>query len=57
MARTVGFPTAIGARLILDGAIADKGVQIPITPAIYEPVLDELEALGIAFSETIQTAR
>ncbi|PKO23236.1 MAG: saccharopine dehydrogenase [Chloroflexi bacterium HGW-Chloroflexi-1] len=51
MARTVGLPAATGVRLILEGKIDLPGVQIPVLPAIYEPVLDELEALGIHFSE------
>lgn len=51
MARTVGYPAAIGARLILEGRIAEIGVQIPVKRAIYAPVLDELENLGIRFEE------
>ena len=51
MARTVGLPAAIGVRMILDGEIALTGVHIPVLPEIYNPVLDELERLGIAFEE------
>jgi saccharopine dehydrogenase-like NADP-dependent oxidoreductase len=51
MARTVGLPAAIGIRMILDGKITLTGVQIPVLPEIYNPVLDELERLGIAFEE------
>ena len=51
MARTVGLPAAIGVKMILAGKIDLPGVQIPVVPAIYEPVLAELEALGIHFSE------
>jgi len=51
MARTVGLPAAIGTRLILDGKIALTGVHIPVLPEIYEPVLRELEQLGIACVE------
>lgn len=32
MARTVGTPTGIGAQLILDGKISQKGVCIPKYP-------------------------
>lgn len=42
MSLTVGTPTAIGAQLILDGKISEKGVIIPKYPDIYEPVLEEL---------------
>ena len=55
MARTVALPAAVAARLILDGRIASTGVRIPVEPAIYEPVLDALEPMGIVFRET-QTA-
>ncbi len=37
--------------MILNGEIAEKGVQIPIAKTIYEPVLNELEKLGIAMVE------
>jgi len=52
MARTVSLPAAVAARLILDGRIASTGVRIPVDPEIYEPVLDALEPMGIAFRET-----
>jgi saccharopine dehydrogenase (NADP+, L-glutamate forming)/spermidine synthase len=51
MARTVGLPAAIGTKLILEGKIQEVGVHIPITPAIYVPILEELKGMGIAFSE------
>jgi len=51
MARTVGLPAAIGTRLILEGKIRETGVHIPVIPEIYEPVLQELKDLGIAFKE------
>lgn len=51
MSRTVGLPAAVGAKLILQGRIALTGVQIPVVPEIYDPVLSELEEKGISFSE------
>lgn len=39
MSKTVGTPTAIGAQLILDGKISERGVLIPIFKDIYIPVL------------------
>ena len=51
MAMTVGTPVGIAARLILNGTITAKGVQIPVTPEIYNPILDELENYGIKFIE------
>lgn len=53
MARTVGTPAAVGARMILEGEIDLVGVHIPVVPEIYQPVLDELEHLGIAFEERV----
>jgi len=51
IARTVALPAAIAVKMILNGEIADKGVQIPIAKTIYEPVLNELEKMGIAMVE------
>jgi saccharopine dehydrogenase (NADP+, L-glutamate forming) len=51
MARTVSLPAAIATRLILDGTIQASGVQIPVSPVIYNPVLDELAHLGIVCKE------
>ncbi|MFQ6108069.1 MAG: saccharopine dehydrogenase C-terminal domain-containing protein [Candidatus Aminicenantales bacterium] len=52
MARTVGLPAAISSRLILEGKVKRSGIQIPVLPEIYEPILEELKELGIAFKET-----
>ena len=51
MARTVGLPSAISSRLILEGKIDRTGVHIPVMPEIYVPILEELKVLGIAFKE------
>jgi len=52
MSRTVGLPAAIAAAMILDGRIGDSGVLVPVTPSIYEPILDELAAsAGVIFTE------
>jgi saccharopine dehydrogenase-like NADP-dependent oxidoreductase len=56
MARTVGLPAAIAVKLILHGQIDLLGVQTPVTPEIYAPVLEELEGLGIWFVETFERA-
>ncbi|MBC8376959.1 MAG: saccharopine dehydrogenase NADP-binding domain-containing protein [FCB group bacterium] len=53
MARTVSLPLAIAVKLILEGKINLTGVQIPVDPIIYEPVLMELKSLGIEFEEEI----
>jgi saccharopine dehydrogenase-like NADP-dependent oxidoreductase len=51
MAKTVGLPLGIAAKLILNGAIQLKGLHIPVRKEIYEPVLKELEEHGIRFDE------
>ena len=49
MSMTVGLPVAIATKLILQGKIKTKGVQIPNTKEIYNPVLKELESYKIKF--------
>ncbi len=49
MARTVSLPVGIVVNLILQNKISKRGVQIPIFPEIYIPVLEELEKSGIQF--------
>lgn len=56
MAKTVGLPLAIAAKLILNGEINSKGLHIPILPEIYNPVLKELEQYDIRFEEKIVAA-
>lgn len=51
MARTVGLPAAIGARLILEGKIGLTGVHIPVIREIYAPILEELKRSGIRFTQ------
>jgi saccharopine dehydrogenase-like NADP-dependent oxidoreductase len=54
MAKTVGLPLGIAAKLILNGTIKLTGLKIPTAKEIYEPVLKELEEHDIKFTE--QTA-
>jgi len=51
MARTVSLPMAIATRMIAEGRITMKGVQTPVHPEIYEPILRELETLNIKMVE------
>lgn len=51
MAITVGTPVGIATRLILNGTIKTIGIEIPVKPDIYNPILDELENHGIKFVE------
>ena len=54
MSRTVSLPAAIGVHMILEGKITATGVLRPVTPDIYNPVLDELAALNIECKESTE---
>ncbi|XP_005799818.1 alpha-aminoadipic semialdehyde synthase, mitochondrial [Xiphophorus maculatus] len=56
MAKTVGYPAAIGARMVLDGEISTKGLLVPMTSDIYRPALARLkeEGLHIISKSTLQ---
>lgn len=56
MSRTVGLPAAIAARLILERKISRTGVEVPVHSEIYVPILEELRALGIRFTEEREAA-
>uniref|UniRef100_A0A8D0GQF9 Alpha-aminoadipic semialdehyde synthase, mitochondrial n=1 Tax=Sphenodon punctatus TaxID=8508 RepID=A0A8D0GQF9_SPHPU len=49
MAKTVGYPTAIAARMVLDGEINTKGMVIPLTKNIYGPILERIRSEGISY--------
>ncbi len=51
MAKTVGLPLAIAAKLLLEGKIKSRGVAIPVDQDIYDPVLNELSRYGIRLVE------
>jgi saccharopine dehydrogenase (NADP+, L-glutamate forming) len=51
MAKTVGLPVAMAAKLVLNGTLNTPGVHAPMKPEIYNPILDELETYGISFQE------
>ncbi|KAM4675252.1 alpha-aminoadipic semialdehyde synthase, mitochondrial [Discoglossus pictus] len=50
MAKTVGFPTAIAAKMVLDGEIDTKGLVIPLTKNIYGPILERVMEEGIFYN-------
>jgi saccharopine dehydrogenase (NADP+, L-glutamate forming) len=54
MAKTVGLPLGIMAKLLLQEKITLKGLQIPIMPDVYNPVLKELEDYNIRFEESFE---
>ncbi len=49
MSKTVGLPMAIASKLILQGKIKSRGVQIPLAREFYEPILKELAKYGVKF--------
>jgi saccharopine dehydrogenase-like NADP-dependent oxidoreductase len=51
MARTVSLPAAIATRMVAERTFTEPGVHIPVDAALYEPVLSELDQLGIACKE------
>ncbi len=54
MAKTVGLPMAILAKLVMMGKVTPPaGVHIPNMPVVYKPVLSELEEYGIIFEEKV----
>lgn len=54
MAKTVGLPAGIAVRLLLTGQLPLTGCHIPTHPAIYEPILRELEEEGLKFEESVE---
>ncbi len=55
MSRTVALPVAIASRMILEGETTLTGVHRPTMPELYNPILRELEQLGISLEERITT--
>ncbi|XP_052739377.1 alpha-aminoadipic semialdehyde synthase, mitochondrial isoform X2 [Bicyclus anynana] len=54
MARTVGLPTAIAAKMVLDGEIQQRGVVLPFEPVVYKSLLSRLRYEGITAKEVIR---
>lgn len=53
ISRTVALPAAIAVKMILKRKIRITGVHLPVISEIYNPILDELEKIGIKFKEEI----
>eukprot|EP00753_Platysulcus_tardus_P020629 PLAT8298.1.p1 GENE.PLAT8298.1~~PLAT8298.1.p1 ORF type:complete len:1034 (+),score=530.21 PLAT8298.1:39-3104(+) len=54
MSRTVGLTAGFAAQLILDGAVEERGVVVPLTKEWYDPILDQLEGEGVIFKEEVR---
>ncbi|CAN5230591.1 saccharopine dehydrogenase C-terminal domain-containing protein [soil metagenome] len=50
MAKTVGLPLGIAAKLLFQNKIGLTGLHIPVKKELYEPILKELEFMGFSFS-------
>lgn len=53
MAKTVGLPLGIACKLVVEGKISERGVLLPLSKEIYEPILQELTEFGIRFQEKV----
>jgi saccharopine dehydrogenase-like NADP-dependent oxidoreductase len=53
MAKSVGLPVGIVAKLLLTDQLPLTGCHIPMHPAIYRPVLKELAENGLEFIERV----
>ncbi len=51
IAKTVGLPAAIAAKLVLLGEIPLNGCHIPTHPVVYSKILPELQRQGFKFIE------
>ena len=51
MAKLVGVPCGIAVKQVLDGTISKKGILAPMSPAINNPLIEELKKYGIALKE------
>jgi len=51
MAKTVGYPLAMAAELILTEVFKEKGVHRPLNKSLYLPILDKLKSFDINFTE------
>jgi saccharopine dehydrogenase-like NADP-dependent oxidoreductase len=49
LAKAIGFTTGAAAKSVLLENIRLKGLHIPVVKEIYDPMLNELDDLGIAF--------
>ncbi|KAK3608349.1 hypothetical protein CHS0354_030804 [Potamilus streckersoni] len=53
MAKTVGIPTGIATKMVLEGEIQRKGMVVPLSHDIYQPMLSRLRQEGIKAKEQI----
>ncbi len=54
MAKSVGLPAALVAKLLLTEELELSGCHIPTHPKIYEPLMEELGKEGFKFTEQVK---
>jgi alpha-aminoadipic semialdehyde synthase len=54
MSKTVGYTVAATTELVLDGLLTKKGLILPTTPEIYNPILAALAKEGVTFNEFVE---
>jgi saccharopine dehydrogenase (NAD+, L-glutamate forming) len=54
MSKTVSMPIAFAVEHLFNGDFTSRGVQIPVTPEFYKPLLHDLHNFGISFVETVE---
>jgi len=54
MSKTVGMPIAFAVDRLFNGDFSSRGVQIPVSPEFYKPLLRDLHNYGISFVETLE---
>jgi len=52
MAKTVTLPLAMAVYKVLTGEIKLTGIQIPVIPELYNPILDAMAEVDVKFVET-----
>ena len=57
MSKLVGLPLGIFTKLVMVRKINTTGVQIPVKKEVYEPVMKELNSLGVRFYEKIEAIK
>ena len=57
MSRTVSLPVSICVKLVATGKVKLTGLQTPVIKELYNPILDELESMGIKFIEEFKTVK
>lgn len=53
IAKTTGFPIAMGAEMVLEGFFRKPGLFIPVSPEIYRRLLGKLDEEGIRLVEKV----